>query len=425
MNSFSDYMNTVKAEDALKESTKVFVRKALTDTQHQSEKAESGLEFRKEKVVAKKLLIAISSIAACAILAFGGYAFYQNPVNYVCVDINPSVELGVNAFDSVVSTQAYNEDGLKLLEKNHLSKLSVDEAIGVLIGEASTLGFIAEDGSTVIAVTAESNRAQKADKLLEIGEAGVRSALSAEDISAILYSDSTDLQLREQAMEVGVSPGKLKLIQTLQVLDPSISISQYKEAKLTDIIIKANNLMSQSDNGEAQIEGFSRMREKIQIAAQQAGAIYTNAQQEQNVSGEQNAEQGSGVGEQNQPQSQGSNGDVTQNQSDQSQNQNSGAQPQQIQNQGGTEQIQNQEQGSSSSVSEQNQAQTTDTQSGTSGTTEDNGSGSQSPSDTEGTGAGSNVIGNQTTSSPTKTGTETNADGTGSSAQSGSEKGGG
>jgi hypothetical protein len=45
-------------------------------------------------------------------LAVGGYAFYNTPINYVSFDVNPSVELGLNFFDKVVSCEACNEEGI-------------------------------------------------------------------------------------------------------------------------------------------------------------------------------------------------------------------------------------------------------------------------------------------------------------------------
>ena len=75
----------------------------------------------------KKIALAL---AACAILSSGGgvYAYAKTPVAYVSMDINPSVELGVNAFDKVVSVEAYNDDGKKILEGTDLRNYDIDNA---------------------------------------------------------------------------------------------------------------------------------------------------------------------------------------------------------------------------------------------------------------------------------------------------------
>lgn len=70
-------------------------------------------------------------LAAATVLSLGGgtYAYAKTtPAAYVSVDINPSVELGVNSFGKVISAQAYNEDGQKVLEGTNLVNFDVEKA---------------------------------------------------------------------------------------------------------------------------------------------------------------------------------------------------------------------------------------------------------------------------------------------------------
>lgn len=328
MNSFSEYMNSVKAEKELKEKTEAFVRTALSNKECQEEVSDSGLEFRKNRFAAKKLLVAVSTLAACLFLVLGGNAYYHMPVNYVCLDINPSVELGINAFGRVVSTQAYNEDGLQLLGDIKYSNLSLKDSVSALVQEAAEQGYIAEDGSTVIAVTAESNNEKTAAELQNTCEAEINLTLGAGETSAIVYTDCVNLQLRTQAREAGVSPGKFRLIEILQTLDSNITLEQYKNAKITDIITAASEIISATggQNGE-----YAGALEKIRNAAQQIQAAYGNTQQEQFQN------QGSETGAQQQTQNQGSDSAAQ----EQEQNQNTDSNSQQTQGQGGSDQAQN------------------------------------------------------------------------------------
>lgn len=380
MNSFSEYMNRVKAEKELKEKTEAYVRAALPNAEYRDKNADSGTEYK--KVPGRKLLVAISSLAACALLAFGGYAYYRTPVSYLCLDINPSVELGINAFQRVVRTEAYNEDGFRLLENNECMNLSVEDAVGILVQDAEAQGFIAEDGSTVIAVTVESDGKETAAKLQNSGEAGIDSALDTSETTAVVYSDCSDLQLREQAREAGVSPGKLRLIRLLQALDPGITVEEYQDAKITEIIIKANELMSQSSSTGWQDGDDSETLARIRDAAQQVQAAYANAEQEQNRNGGQNQNQGSGSGEENQNQNQNQNqGSDTETQQ-QFQNPDGGTDAQPSQSQGEADQTQNQNQSDTSDTG-QKQGQIEDTQSGMDGTDLNNGNYDRNALDTE------------------------------------------
>ena len=188
MNSFSEYMDGIKAEPELKEKTAAFVRAALAgETAGRKPEAAPGR---------KKFRLAVSLAAACLMLTVGGYACYFTPVSYVCVDINPSVELSVNLFGRVVRAQGYNEDGARLLEDGGYTHAPVEGAVRALVEKAAAEGYLAGDGTSVIAVTAESRSEKAAAKLQSAGETGVGLALQAAEQSAVVYADCSDLQLR-------------------------------------------------------------------------------------------------------------------------------------------------------------------------------------------------------------------------------------
>ncbi len=246
VNTFTVYMDHVKAEDVLKRETETFVRERLPDAAGRQEISGSGIKARKRKPVAKRFWAGVCAAAACMALTVVGYAYYRTPVNYVCMDINPSVEIGVNAFGRVVSVHAYNEDGLKVLGKNKFFNLSVKDTVAALVQGAAEEGFLDEDGASVIALTAESENDETAAELQESSEEGAQEALDEAETPAVIYTGCSDLALREEARELGISPGKLKLIQLLQTLDPSITVEEYKDAKVRNIFARGNELLEAS-----------------------------------------------------------------------------------------------------------------------------------------------------------------------------------
>lgn len=367
MNFFSNYMDHIKAEPELKQKTEEYVRVALMSRQKQAE--ENGGNYVPQNQSAKRFRVAAVAVAAALVLTVGGYAFYSMPVRYLCLDINPSVELGVNAFGRVVSAEAYNEDGGQLLAGCHLTFQQVEDAVGTLVEQAAAQGYLAADGTTVIAVTAEANREQTALALQGAAESGVVQALGAAQADAIVYADCADLHLRTEARKAGLSPGKYKLIGLLQELDPSATLEQYQDAKVTQIIAVANQLMMQSPNGQ-QSGADAGALERLRVAAQQLQQAQEGAQQEQNRNEEQNQYQGagSGFGQPEQNQEQQTNGETT---AQQNQGSGSGLQQQNQQNQSDTSQGRQQAAGSDTTdtlsdqgqeVGSGNQAQTDGTE---------------------------------------------------------------
>lgn len=186
----------------------------------------------------KKLSIAILAIF---ILLAGTTTVLANntATNHVSLDINPSVEISVNIFNNIISIEATNEDGEKLLEGLNLENMTVEQAVNAIMQKAAELGYIADDGSTVVSVITE----KEDEELQNAASNGVSLAMSNKKLIAPMYVDSSSPEMRAEAKALGVSPGKYKLIKMLQAIDPTITVDQYKDAKVSAIIRKANELL--------------------------------------------------------------------------------------------------------------------------------------------------------------------------------------
>ena len=177
------------------------------------------------------------ALGACIILGSGGgvYAYAKTPVAYVSMDINPSVELGVNAFDKVVSVEAYNDDGTKILGDTDLKNYNISNAISTLVSHAISEGYIKEDGSSVIEITTSTDKDKIAIKLEQSLKDVTDETLDDNDIEADVETENVALARRDEARKLGITPGKLNLIQRLQELDPTIAVEDYKDSSVKEI----------------------------------------------------------------------------------------------------------------------------------------------------------------------------------------------
>lgn len=264
MEEFKNYLDKVKADQLLKDTTTAYVKNNYANQVLQNSNAEPG----KGDSGMKRLMGAIASVAACLMLLVGGYSYYNKPVNYVSLDINPSVELGVNALNRVVSAEGINGDGRALLEQNQVKNMSLESALQELVLGAAEQGFVAGDGSTVIALTALADNEDKGIQLRDQTRDRVQLLLQERDMEAVVYADCASLEIRNQAQQAGISPGKYRLIAWLQTLDPSITAEQYRNAKVTEIIAKGNELLQSGEKAEIQSPEWERTRTMIMAAGQ-------------------------------------------------------------------------------------------------------------------------------------------------------------
>lgn len=195
-------------------------------------------------------------LAAATVLSLGGggaYAYAKTtPAAYVSVDINPSVELGVNSFGKVVSAEAYNEDGQKVLKGTNLVNFDAEKAVSTVISNAISEGYIKEDATTTAAVAVEITTATDKEKMAtELDESlkeAANKTLEDNNVNAEAESENVALERRDEARQLGITPGKLNLIQKLQALDPTIKVEDYKTSSVKDIQKKIKELREKNKN---------------------------------------------------------------------------------------------------------------------------------------------------------------------------------
>ena len=105
--------------------------------------------------------------AACFMLValcLFGYRTYTTETAYVSVDLNPSIELGLNCFSFVISEQAFNADGEQILAETSFLGMPYEKAIDLLTGTSLTQ-FVRADAYLDISIM--STNARQAQMLMD------------------------------------------------------------------------------------------------------------------------------------------------------------------------------------------------------------------------------------------------------------------
>ena len=117
-----------------------------------------GRSLRKERR-GFRLLGAKIAVAACLVLvAFGvgGYAI-ATPTAYVGIDVNPSIELGINRFDHVVGAKAYNDDGQAVLDQAQVRGMAYADALASIESVMADQGYLAQDSVIEVNVVCDDD----------------------------------------------------------------------------------------------------------------------------------------------------------------------------------------------------------------------------------------------------------------------------
>ena len=159
----------------------------------------------------------VSALACCLLVLLagcGGYHTYFTPSAIISIDVNPSLELGVNRFDKVVSVEGYNEDGAALAAAVEVKYLDYTQALTRILDSDAFAPYTSEDAAVSIAVFGSDE--QKSSEMLsqvETCTAGYRNTRC--------YADNMEIVAAAHA--TGLSCGKYRAYLELHELDPSVT----------------------------------------------------------------------------------------------------------------------------------------------------------------------------------------------------------
>ncbi|MDS0528228.1 hypothetical protein NNC19_21305 [Clostridium sp. SHJSY1] len=147
----------------------------------------------------------------------GGVAYaYNTPYSYVSLDVNPSIEYSVNIFDKVIDANAVNEDGEAILSNIDIENEPIEEAIKNTVSEISKQGYIKDGEIGGIVISTSSENDNRAEALAYELEAEAKEVVIENNLQAEVESLSIGKERVERAKELGVTPGKLNLVEKLQ-----------------------------------------------------------------------------------------------------------------------------------------------------------------------------------------------------------------
>lgn len=217
----------VQAENELKDKTKYFI--------FQKTKG-----YKQAKTANFKYLA--SAFACVAFLLIGGYWLYFTPTVQISIDINPSVELGVNRFNRIISFESYNDDGDKLTDSLDIKFMDYSEAVNKIIDSEEILTLLENDEVMTIAVVGTDNL--QSEEVLS----NMQSCTDGRKNTYCYYTHSKEV---EKAHESGLSYGKYKAFLELQKLDPTITVEEIQSMTMREIRERISQLSGNvDDNGE-------------------------------------------------------------------------------------------------------------------------------------------------------------------------------
>lgn len=208
-----DTFDKIHAEQDLKDRTMEFL-----------ENKTNG--YRKKRITSSKWRIAAATCFLLLLSAGTGYSVYLTPAYAISIDINPSIELGVNRFNKVVSVNTYNEDGYAVMSDIDVNYLNYKDALEQILTDKDMKEYIVQD--QLISITVFGRNEGKNIEMLD-------NVATCTSHYANVHCSSGNSQEVTAAHEAGMSFGKYKAFLELQALDPDITVGDIQGLTMCQI----------------------------------------------------------------------------------------------------------------------------------------------------------------------------------------------
>jgi hypothetical protein len=251
-----------------------------------------------KKQFTKKIAVFAASAAAFVVLGTGAWA-YATPYSYVSMDVNPSIEYTVNRFDRVLTVKAINDDGeeiLKAITLEDLENKTIEDAILKTVDQITAAGYFNTTAEGGIVITTASENMDKADELATDLQQVVEEEIAEVKEDIIVEAYSVGLERVEEARELGVTPGKLNLVEKLQSSssDPSsINIEEWLNRSVKDIMkaTKDNRKASSVSGSAIAMEEKDTDRAEKEASKEEKREAYNQQKDDQNLQKEESKQQ--------------------------------------------------------------------------------------------------------------------------------------
>lgn len=208
--------------------------------------------------IMKKLTMISASAAAVLVLGIGSWA-YASPYSYVSLDVNPSIEYIVNRFDRVLKINAVNDDGEEILNTIGLKEMknkNIRAALSETVEQIQEAGYFKnqEEGGIMIATSAPDQ--DKAEELAVELQNAIEEKIVQSNEAVTVETISVSKTRVNEARELGVTPGKLNLVEKLQesASGEEISIEEWLNKPVKDIMKATQSYSNQKDSKKVENE---------------------------------------------------------------------------------------------------------------------------------------------------------------------------
>lgn len=210
-NQLKNAFDAIQTPDRLKRTTKAALRKKTFDY---------GRNILQKRAFRRRMATGLLSL----VLVFTGCDLWFLPTTNIAVDINPSINIRVNALDRVISVEGTNADGVALAKALDVAGTLYDDAMQRILLSEALERFL--DGNHMISITMAGNSTDA--HLTEMADKVLCRAYSIAGKENIFYCQTDHDTIRAARAENLCIPRYLAWQRMLEI-DPTITTDDIRQ----------------------------------------------------------------------------------------------------------------------------------------------------------------------------------------------------
>ena len=212
----------------------------------------------------KRILFLAASFCVIFFIWLAYQPLWAQAVNYVSLDFNPSLELGLDGKRKIVTVVPLNQPAEELLQNLNLKRQPFEKGLEIILVRALENGYLKADQSQIIlaAVAPSKKEAVLIINGQEVSQI-INQALdraSKTKIKVKVVVTATTFANHQEAKKTGLSLGKCLLIKAAQERGKTIPVKELKEKNLNEI--EAQNQIKVEELFQKQVKS-KKPKEKI------------------------------------------------------------------------------------------------------------------------------------------------------------------
>ncbi len=205
------------------------------------EKCES--ERRQKNMKKKRVISSIFAFAAIFAVIIGAVFFFkpsqsrESITSIVSIDVNPSIELGLNKNERVVKAKAFNDEGARILDGMNLSGTDVNVALNAIIGAMLRDGYLNEFSNSIL-LSVDGSDALRIELAENISKTLTGNSFNGSVLSQNIHHTEEARALAESS---GISEAKAEYVNRV-----ASNTTAYSKDELASLSINDLNLLTEA-----------------------------------------------------------------------------------------------------------------------------------------------------------------------------------